>query len=233
MVEPLEPVRPARWRPRLRLAYQLSVIAVALLFVPISVVRFDADGYVRTVADVPAQPVGIVFGAAVYGDTPSTYLASRLDVGLALWHAHKIKVFLVTGDNSQQYYNEPRAMRDYLEAHGVPADLIVLDYAGFDTWESCDRAKRIFGVEHAVVVSQAFHVPRAVFLCRAAGIETYGVGDGDNAWKLAHYEYVYDRAREIAAAFKAVYQATLTPAPTFLGQRETGVADALRAAAAR
>lgn len=216
----------------LRLGYQAVAVATVLVFLPVSFIRLSADSYLRSVADVPAEPVGIVFGAAVAGDTPSPYLASRLDVALALWKAHKIKVFLVSGDNSQPDYNEPGAMRDYLMAHGVPEDLVVLDYAGFDSWETCDRAKQVFGVSHAIVVSQSFHVPRAVFLCRAAGIDAYGVGDGDVAWALSHQEALHDQAREVLAGFSATYQATFTPAPTFLGRKEPGIADALRAAGA-
>ena len=176
---------------------------------------------------LPGEPVD---GAAVVGDAPSPYLASRLDVALALWRARKIKVFLLSGDNSRPDYNEPRAMGDYLEAHGVPSRLIVLDYAGFDSWETCDRAKRVFGVSHAIVVSQSFHVPRAVYLCRAAGIEAYGVGDGAAGWRLGHDEYVNDEAREILAGVSATYQGLFTPYPTFLGPRENGIAQALRAA---
>lgn len=217
-------------RRRLRRAYQALSIATVLLFLPVSFVRLSTDAYVRSVSTVPAEPVGIVFGAEVYGDTPSAYLASRLDVAIALWKAHKIKVFLVSGDNSSPDYNEPKAMRDYLQAHGVPADLIVLDYAGFDSWETCDRAKRVFGVDHAIVVSQSFHVPRAVYLCRAAGIETYGVGDGDVAWALGHQEYLRDTSREVLAGMSGMYQAAFRPNPTFLGRQETGIADALRAA---
>lgn len=217
-------------RRRLRLAYQILAIATVLVFAPVTIVRAEADDYMRTVADVPAEPVGIVFGAEVVGDIPSPYLASRLDVSLALWHAHKIKVFLVSGDNSTPDYNEPKAMRDYLMAHGVPSSLIVLDYAGFDTWETCDRARRIFGVDHAIVISQTFHVPRAIYLCRAAGIETYGVGDGDAAWTMSHDISINSNAREVIAGFYAVYQAAFTPNPTFLGRREPGIADALRAA---
>lgn len=217
-------------RGRLRLAYQILAVATALIFVPVTVVHAEADSYMRTVADVPAEPVGIVFGAEVVGDTPSPYLASRLDVSLALWRAHKIKVFLLSGDNSTPDYNEPKAMRDYLMAHGVPSGLIVLDYAGFDTWETCDRARRVFGVDHAIVVSQTFHIPRAIYLCRAAGIETYGVGDGDAAWTMSHDISINSHAREVIAGFYAVYQATLTPNPTFLGRQEPGIADALRAA---
>jgi vancomycin permeability regulator SanA len=201
-----------------------------LFFLPVSFVRLSGDQYVRSVSTVPAEPVGIVFGAAVSGDTPSPYLASRLDVSLALWRAHKIKVFLVSGDNSAPTYNEPKAMRDYLEARGVPSRLIVLDYAGFDSWETCDRAKRVFGVDRAILVSQSFHVPRAVYLCRAAGIEAYGVGDGTAGWRLGHDEYLNDSAREILAGVSAMYQGVFTPKPTFLGPREGGIAQALRAA---
>ena len=219
-------------RRRLRRAYQVLAIGTVLAFLPVSYVRLSTDSYVRSVADVPAEPVAIVFGASAAGGTPSPYLASRLDVALALWKAHKVKVFLLSGDNSRPDYNEPRAMRDYLEARGVPANLLVLDYAGFDSWETCDRAKRVFGVEHAIVVSQSFHVPRAVFLCRAAGIEAYGVGDGDAGWAMGHQEYLHDEAREVLAGFSAAYQAAFTPTPTFLGTQETGIADALHAAGA-
>lgn len=219
--------RRRRW---LRRAYQLVAILTVLFFLPVSFVRLSADAYVRSVSTVPAEPVGIVFGASVVGDSPSAYLASRLDVSLALWKAHKIMVFLVSGDNSSPDYNEPKAMRDYLVARGVPADLIVLDYAGFDSWETCDRAKNVFGVNQAIVVSQSFHVPRAVYLCRAAGIEAYGVGDGGAGWALGHAEYLHDESREVLAGMSAMYQAIFRPRPTFLGAHETGIADALRAA---
>lgn len=201
-----------------------------MLFVPIIFVRGQDDQYVYSAQQVPAEPVGIVFGAGVEGDQPSSYLAGRLDLALQLWRAGKIKVFLVTGDNSTPTYNEPKAMRDYLEAHGVPADLIVLDYAGFDTWQSCDRAKKVFGVDHAIAISQAFHVPRAVYLCRAAGIVTYGVGDPNGLDEGPRTEWIKDNLREVAAAFNAVYQATLQPSPTFLGPPDDGVAHALAAA---
>jgi len=230
--DPVEPAPSASQRRRrwLRRGYQAVSVATVLVFLPVSFIRVSADSYVRSVADVPAEPVGIVFGAAAAGNTPSPYLASRLNVALALWKAHKIKVFLVSGDNSRPDYNEPRTMRDYLVAHGVPENLVVLDYAGFDSWETCDRAKRVFGVDHAIVVSQSFHVPRAVYLCRAAGIDAYGVGDGDAAWALSHQEALHDQAREVLAGFSATYQAAFTPAPTFLGRKEPGIADALRVA---
>jgi vancomycin permeability regulator SanA len=233
---PPEAVAPSHrrfwWRrPWQRRAFKTLCIVTALVFVPIAVVRALGDQYVRTVQDVPAEPVGIVFGAAVAGDVPSPYVASRLDVALALWHAGKIKVFLVSGNHADAAYDEPRAMRDYLVRHGVPADLIVEDGAGYDTWQTCVRAKQVFGVDDAIVISQSFHVPRAAFLCRAAGITAYGVGDGDTAWRLGADEYLNDSAREVAAAFNAAYQGTFKPAPQVsTGGSAEAITQALRAA---
>ncbi|HEY3871444.1 MAG TPA: ElyC/SanA/YdcF family protein [Actinocrinis sp.] len=220
--------RPWRRRSWQRRAFQALCVACVAVFVPISVVRVAGDEYVRSIQDAPAEPVGIVFGAAVDGDDPSPYLASRLDVAIALWRAGKIKVFLVTGDHASAAYDEPQAMRDYLIRHGVPAGLIVEDGAGFDTWQSCARAKQVFGVSRAIVVSQSFHVPRAVFLCRAAGIEAYGVGDGDAAWRISPDEDVHDSLRELAAGFNAVYQGTFTPAPQVSAGPSGAIARALQ-----
>ena len=225
-------LRPFSLRTRVgrRRSFQLLSIAAILLFIPIIFVRAQGDPYVYSAAQVPAEPVGIVFGAGVQGDQPGSYLQGRLDLALQLWHAGKFKVFLVTGDNSTPTYNEPKAMRDYLMAHGVPEDRIVLDYAGFDTWQSCDRAKRIFGVSKAILVSQSFHVPRAIYLCRAAGIEAYGVGDPNGLQEGPATEWIRDNLREVAASFNAVYQATVRPDPEFLGPKDDGIAHDLAAA---
>jgi vancomycin permeability regulator SanA len=130
---------------------------------------------------------------------------------------------LVTGDNSRTEYDEPDAMRAYLTGRGVPDARIVSDYAGFDTWDSCVRARKIFGVERAVLVSQDFHIRRAVALCRAAGVDSHGVGvtePRDRTWYAGS-------VRELPAAAKAALDATLRPDPHHLGPREDGVRRAL------
>ena len=228
----LRPLRPFSLRTRAgqRRSYQLLSAAAILLFIPIIFVRAQGDPYMYSAAQVPAEPVGIVFGAGVQGDQPGSYLQGRLDLALKLWRVGKFKVFLVTGDNSSPTYNEPKAMRDYLMSHGVPENLIVLDYAGFDTWQSCDRAKQIFGVSKAILVSQTFHVPRAIYLCRAAGIESYGVGDPNGLQEGPATEWIRDNLREVAASFNAVYQATVRPDPEFLGPKDNGIPQALAAA---
>ncbi len=118
-------------------------------------------------------------------------------------------------------------MRTYLTGKGVPDARIVSDYAGFDTWDSCVRAKEIFGVERAVLVTQGFHIRRAVALCQAAGLDSYGVGVAD----VHDATWYYGEAREVFAAGKAALDAAFKPAPRFLGPKEPGVSQALAALA--
>ncbi|ANS65078.1 integral membrane protein [Streptomyces lincolnensis] len=177
----------------------------------------------RTAQDVPRTEVAVVFGAGLWAGEPSPYLAHRLDAAAKLYREGRIEVVLVTGDNSRRDYDEPDAMRTYLTRHGVPDRRIVSDYAGFDTWDSCVRAKKIFGVDRAVLISQGFHIRRAVALCQEAGVSSYGVGVDarhDATW-------YYGGAREILAAGKAALDALFEPDPRFLGPKEPGVTRAL------
>jgi vancomycin permeability regulator SanA len=223
-------VRARRWWPgtlrgRRRLVRWTAGLCTAALL-PMAWLCVDAAPRVRDVADVPAEPVAVVFGAGLDDGSPSPYLAHRLAAAAALYRAGKVKVVLVTGDNSRTDYNEPGAMGTWLEAHGVPASRVVRDYAGFDTWDSCTRARRIFGVTHAVLVSQGFHIRRAIALCEAAGVTSYGVGvdePHDATW-------YYGGVREVLASGKAVLDCLLHPGPDLLGPREHTVTAALRAA---
>ncbi|MGW2681655.1 SanA/YdcF family protein [Streptomyces sp. NPDC001414] len=197
-----------------------------LALLPVTWLYVSTAGRLRTVADVPRTDVAVVFGAGLWDGEPSPYLANRLNAAARLYEAGRIRVVLVTGDNSREDYDEPDAMRAYLTAHGVPAGRVVTDYAGFDTWDSCVRAKKIFGVDRAVLISQGFHIRRAVALCEAAGVTSYGVGV-DAKHDVTWY---YGGTREILAAGKAALDAVFEPDPRFLGRREPGIADALAAA---
>ncbi|MFF7985975.1 vancomycin high temperature exclusion protein [Streptomyces sp. NPDC007901] len=183
-------------------------------------------GRLHSVTDVPRTDVAVVFGAGLWDGEPSPYLANRLTAAADLYKEGRIKVVLVTGDNSRKDYDEPDAMRTYLTRHGVPAKRIVSDYAGFDTWDSCVRAKKIFGVNRAVLISQGFHIRRAVALCEAAGVTSYGIGV-DAKHDVTWY---YGGTREVLAAGKAALDVVFEPNPQFLGKKEPGVANALAAA---
>lgn len=197
-----------------------------LALTPVTWLYVSTADRLRTVADVPRAEVAVVFGAGLWHGEPSPYLAHRLDAAAELYRAGRIEVVLVTGDNGREDYDEPDAMRAYLTEHGVPDARIVGDYAGFDTWDSCVRARKIFGVDRAVLISQGFHIRRAVALCEAAGVDSYGVGV-DAVHDVTWY---YGGAREVFAAGKAALDAVFRPDPRFLGPREPGVGEALAGA---
>ncbi|HRU10590.1 MAG TPA: ElyC/SanA/YdcF family protein, partial [Thermoanaerobaculia bacterium] len=169
---------PRRGRRVLRWAVTLLAVGGLTAYLPWLWVLRQSDGHVHRLADAPSADVTLVLGAGLTpSGRPSPYLAARLDVAKALLDAGKTQVILVSGDNRTEDYDEPTAMRDYLVGQGVPAWRIVLDFAGRDTYDSCARAQRIFGVDQLLVVSQGYHVPRAVATCRALGLDAEAVGD--------------------------------------------------------
>jgi vancomycin permeability regulator SanA len=191
-------------------------------------VRGVAAGQVYDESTVPAAPVALVLGAQVYPDgTPSAYLAARLDLAKRLLDAGKVRAILLSGDHARWEYDEPGVMAVYLMARGVAPQQIVLDHAGFDTYDSCARARRIFGVRRAIVVTQTFHVGRAVALCRSLGVDATGVGDDSVRWMTGIWQR--NQLRERLAVVKAVADVTSGRDPVLLGRHETSVEEALRA----
>jgi len=203
----------------------LGALAVLVPWVWVLVASVGHVDDAAEVADAPEAPVALVLGAGLQGGRPSPYLQARLDAAKDLHDAGKVRVLLVSGDNRTHAYDEPTAMRDYLVAQGVPAEAVVLDFAGRDTYDSCQRAHRIFGVDEVTVISQKYHVGRAVALCRAAGMTTHGVGDTTMRSRFPR-EWWIGWTREKLANLKAVGD-VLTGRDPVLGDPEPGVRDAL------
>lgn len=186
--------------------------------------------YIKTVTNnrryfqvekVPNEPVAIVFGAGVWADgTPTPMLADRVEGAVELYRLGRVNKILMTGDNGTPEYNEVVAMQQYAERLGVPNKDIKLDYAGFSTYESCYRAKVIFGVERAVLITQKYHLPRAVYTCNQLGIEAVGLGTPD--WgKFKDDSMRFYTQREVLAVIKAILELhIIRPKPTFLGPFE-------------
>nr|WP_231980508.1 ElyC/SanA/YdcF family protein [Tessaracoccus coleopterorum] len=149
----------------------LPVIASAIHLGAVSAGRTYA------VADVPRRGVAMVLGAKANPGSPSAFLAARLDLAVELFEAGKVSAVLVTGDGLSRSNHETAVMRDYLVAAGVPAGRIVEDPAGFDTYDSCVRARDVFGVTELTLVTQDYHVGRAVAICGLVGVDAVGVGD--------------------------------------------------------
>jgi len=160
-----------------------------------------SNSSIYTVDSVPSKDVTLVFGAAMWGKSPSPYLQYRLDVAAALYKAGKTKVIIVSGTRDGGY-NEPDGMKKALVAQGVPAARIVPDYGGVDTYSSCLRARDVFGVRSLIAVTQSYHLPRAVTSCQMLLIDAVGVGDDTVAHDARFRQY---QVREIFGNVKMIY----------------------------
>ena len=163
------------------------------------------------------KTVAIVFGAAAGYGYPSDIFADRLLVAKHLYEEKKIQKILVSGDNKTEDYNEPQAGKKFLLTQGVDPDDIILDYAGFSTHDTCARAKKVFGVKKAYLVTQKFHLPRAIFLCEHFGVESRGVSASLHFYRGKIWNFV----RESLAQQKAFYEVFIfSHDPKFLGKEE-------------
>ncbi len=170
---------------------------------------------------VPPKPVAIVFGAEVRPNgQPSPMLAARVRQAVELYRLGRVQKILMTGDNSRTDYDEVTAMKRYAVTLGAPAEIIHLDYAGFSTYESCYRARVIFGVREAILITQGFHLPRAVYTCNHLGVEAVGLETNDRGM-YSQYTMRRHVMREVLAIGKALWDVHLwQPRPTFLGKYE-------------
>jgi len=213
---------------RRRVAWIVGGVLLALAAVPILTVQAVGQSKVRADEDVTATPVALVLGAGLKPDgSPSVFLTRRLDAARDLYERGVVQVVLVSGDNGTPQHDEPTAMLDWLVAHGVPAEHVVRDHAGFDTHDSCVRAHDVFGVQDAVVVTQDYHLRRATFSCAAAGIAVVGVGVSSRSVQPAK-AFTW-RARELPASWKAAWDAMTSRSPVYAGPPESAVHDALAA----
>ncbi len=170
-------------------------------------------------ANVPQAPVALVLGAGLNRDgTPGVVLRDRVNTAAELYFSGKVDLLLMSGDNTTPYYNEPGAMQQYALSLGVREEDIVLDYAGRRTYDSCYRAREIFSLEKLVVVTQAYHLPRALFLCHALDIESYGVTADEANYIRSRYTFWW--FREILASINAYWDIFISPPEPISGNPE-------------
>jgi SanA protein len=159
-----------------RFVLTLSLLGLFGLILPRFIIVLYAKPRTFSVKDVLPRRVAIVFGAGLWRDgTPTPVLRDRVQTAANLYFDGKVEKLLMSGDNRTVEYNEPESMRQYALSLGVPDEAIVLDYAGRRTYDTCYRARDIFGVKSAILVTQGFHLPRAVFLCNMLGVDGVGV----------------------------------------------------------
>ena len=160
--------------------------------------------------------VAIVFGARVYGEGRlSSMVRDRVETAIELYEAGAVEKLLVSGDNQFAEYNEPADMMTYAIGRGVPAEDIQPDYGGRRTYDTCYRARNIFGVEEAILVTQQFHLPRALFTCGALGMEVQGVAADKRAY--SQRSLAWSESRELPATVVALLDVVRRSPPPVMG----------------
>ncbi len=175
---------------------------------------FAAEKYIVEAESLDTYQTAIVLGAKVDDQDPSDILEDRLLTAIELYEKGKVEKILVSGDNGQVEYNEVGTMKNYLLNEGIPAEDIFMDHAGFDTYDSMYRAKAIFQVENAVIVTQNYHLPRAIYIARALGIDAVGVSADRQTYI---YIDLYEK-REKLAQIKAFLNVVFNSKPKYLGE---------------
>ncbi|APG61343.1 hypothetical protein LPB144_01435 [Christiangramia salexigens] len=200
------------------LFFVIGLVLIIFLVLGVEAIfkRETADLIYRETSTLPEANTVIILGASVHADGKlSPILKDRVDTAIRLFEAGKVKNFLVTGDHRSDDYNEVAAMVNYLEKKGIADSLITADHAGLDTYDSMYRAGKLFGVDNAVVVTQAFHLPRTLYIASKLNLDYTGFTADQRAYTT---EYRL-KQREKLANFKALWEVLLKKKPTTLKLR--------------
>lgn len=212
--------------PKLRRLKRIARLSFALLagvglfcYITNREVLDNADGKIYSSTKiVPTEPVALVLGTAPYiNGFKNPFFWQRIDAAASLYRAGKIATILVSGDNGTKAYDEPTAMRDALVAKGVPLSSVVLDFAGFRTLDSIVRAHEIFGVTKCTIVTDDFHLPRALYIASERGLDAIGY----QSEPVDRHYSTWTYTREIGARSLTWLDMHLTNRqPRFLGRKE-------------
>lgn len=203
----------------MRLVLIISILGPLTVILPRLITAFYARSRLYTVQDVPTKPVAIVFGAGLWRDgSPTPVLRDRVATAANLYFKGKVEKLLMSGDNIREDYNEPGAMREYAIDLGVPAEDIVLDYAGRRTYDTCFRAREIFHLKEVILVTQRFHLPRAIYTCNALRVSAVGVQADQREYRPG--SAVFWSLRELVATLAALWDVHISRPTPVLGNPE-------------
>jgi len=174
----------------------------------------------RSTKEVPQKKAALLLGTAKYmrGGGKNYFYTYRIRATVALWKAGKVKAIIVSGDNGTKHYDETTTMYDDLVKAGIPAKYITKDYAGFRTLDSVVRAEAIFDLKDYIIISQKFHLERALFIAKAKGQKAIGFVAKDIPGTAAAYKMKVREYLARAKAFLDVY--ILHTEPKFYGKKE-------------
>ena len=213
----LSKIRTIRWKKFFLMFIIIGILLLASCMIIGYHIKSSSKAFIYSSADsIPACYVGMVLGAHVGKDgTPSLVLADRLNTALMLYQKGKIKRFLLSGDHGHKNYDEVNNMKNYLKEQGVPECDIFLDHAGFDTYNSMVRAKEVFQAKDMIIITQKFHLSRALYIARKKGLDVVGIDAGmTDKSPLKTLEF-----RESLTNLKAFWEILINKSPKFLGPK--------------
>ncbi|MCP4141045.1 MAG: hypothetical protein GY755_12305 [Chloroflexi bacterium] len=197
----------------------LAISGTIILLIARLITAIHSSGRVYSVEDAPQDRVAVVFGAGLWRDgTPTPVLRDRVKTAVDLYFQGKVEKLLMSGDNRTPDYDEPSAMKNYAISLGIPEEDIVLDFAGRRTYDTCYRAKEIFGLDSAILVTQEFHLSRALYLCERLGVDSTGVS-ADQRYYLKRSRFFWN-TRETLATATALWDVHITRPLPVLGEFE-------------
>lgn len=219
MIKRLKTVAVLLFKATLRLFLFIGLFAMFALFITRLVFLLYASPRTFSLDEVAEQKVAIVFGAGLLRNgSAGPVLSDRVETAVKLYQAGRVDKLLMSGDNRFAEYNEPEAMRQYALQAGVSDEDIVLDYAGRRTYDTCYRAHEIFQVKSAILVTQPFHMARALYLCNSFGVESVGV-EADNRYFLKRSRLIWN-TRELFATMGAAWDVMFAHPLPVLGEPE-------------
>lgn len=202
-----------------RILFYTLLVSLGIILIPRLVTSLHAIPLIFSYEEVEPAPVAIVFGAGLWRDgSPTPVLRDRVETAANLYFAGKVSKLLLSGDNRFIDYNEPEAMRTYALELGVPDDAIVLDFAGRRTYDTCYRAKDIFGLDSVILVTQGFHLPRALYTCNKLDLNASGVPANQREYRRR--SLTYWQLRETLATCIALWEIHITHPQPVLGTPE-------------
>lgn len=214
----LIPPNPKRMLRRLLFALAIALFIVASPFLWRAWIEYHYADLMVSVEEATPTRVAIVYGARVYGNGRlSAMVRDRVETGIALYEAGKVDKLLMSGSNQSQDYNEPGDMIAYALQRGVPAEVLQPDYGGRRTYDTCYRARDIFGVQEAILVTQEFHLPRALFTCQALGMQVQGVIADQREYHPR--SILWSEMREIPATIVALFDVLRNAQPVIMGDK--------------
>lgn len=195
----------------------IFVLLIAILFITNYFVKATTRKQILTESE--AQNLNnidciVVLGAGIWGDRPSPMLEDRLLQAISLYEKNVSAKIIMSGDHGREEYDEVNIMKDFAIEKGVPSENIFMDHAGFSSYESVYRAKEIFKADKIVIVTQEYHLYRALYIANQLNVEAYGVGSDPRKY----VGQAYRELREILARNKDFVKCILKPEPTYLGE---------------